>query len=105
MPYVVIVVLSSLSWLLLYVGYSGQFTITPESYPADVRSFGQSLSNVCGRTGAIINSLVLGALLSLGFFEVAISIIACEMIGEGLVAMTIPETKGSDADRHLSFSE
>jgi hypothetical protein len=38
--YIEILCLSSFSWLVMYIGYSGQFTITPESYPANIRNFG-----------------------------------------------------------------
>ena len=57
---------SCIIWSAATLGWAGMYTLTPESYPSDVRSLGNGLCNMWNKLGSIFSSLAIGAVLTAG---------------------------------------
>ena len=62
--FVAVIILSSISWFFLFIGYAGLHTLTPESFFTSVRGLGQGIAGCMSRVGAIFTSFILGSMLN-----------------------------------------
>ena len=79
------------------MGYSALYTITPESFPTEIRNLGSGSANICARVGGVICPIITGIMLSQpNGFEVAISVYAILFFTCGSIAFILRETKNKE---------
>jgi MFS family permease len=99
-----LLILSSVAWFLVFIGYSGKYTITPESYYADIRSKSVAIHSIFGQVGGIITNFVAGTMMYYELFDWLVIMYSACLVISGVVCLFIKETKGLDIDSHLSLS-
>ena len=84
------------------MAYGALWTITPESYPTDIRNTGMGLCSTVSRIGMLIASLLSGVLIdSMGVDRggyVAIVLYSASVFAAGVLSMLLRETKDSNIE-------
>jgi hypothetical protein len=88
----------------VFIGYSGKYTITPESYYADIRSKSTAIHSMIGHLGGIITTFIAGTLMYYDLFLLVVTMYAGVLILAGIAACFVRETRGLDIDSHLNLS-
>ena len=79
------------------MGYSALYTITPESFPTEIRNLGSGLASICARVGGIICPIITGIILSQpNGFKVAVSIYAMLFFICGSTSFMLKETRNKE---------
>lgn len=88
------------------MAYSVQYTITPESFPSEVRNTGVGVCSSANRLGALIAPSVSALLLSMsGGVTLPVVIFSLSLIIAGIVGAFLKETKNQNADTDIDSSE
>jgi putative MFS transporter len=100
--YATIMLSSSGFYFFLLMAYGAQYTITPESYPTDVRNTGLGLCSTINRVAMLIAPLISGSLidqcgLDLGGY-IAIVLYSVSLFVAGGLGMLLKETKGANIE-------
>ena len=79
---------------LIILGYSALYTITPESFPTEIRNVGSGFVNICARIAAITCPIVTSILLGLDHgFELAVFLYAALFILSASAGLMLKETR------------
>lgn len=79
--------------LFSYMGWGAIYTIVPESYETNVRSFGVGWANVMSKLGGVVTPTVTGLMLELSFTMTILFLAVCLML-VGVVSAFMTETRG-----------
>ena len=85
--YTIVAILSCVSWLAVYIGYSTVFTFTSESFPVGVRSFGFAVSKGWEKVATLVISPFIGWILSEGHYSIAVASFALGAVLIGVFAI------------------
>jgi putative MFS transporter len=91
-----VIVVSSLCIALNYMGWSGLFTMLPETYPTEIRSTGAGWVSFNLKVASLITPVITGVLLESAGVVPVVTTFAVLMIASGLVGIAMKETKGSN---------
>lgn len=95
LDYWMIMVTSTLMFFFSLMAYSAQYTITPESYPTEIRSTGMGWCSAMSRIAGVLTPVVVGALFSLEAGREIVLAICVAFFGVGgLLAALLRETRG-----------
>ena len=96
--FAMVVIFSSMTYTCSYMGWAALYTITPESYPTEIRNSAVGWTNAWAKAGGFVSPLFMGLILDLpgGYFIV----LATSAVGFCCVAIAssmLRETKGNSA--------
>jgi putative MFS transporter len=89
-----VIVASSLCISLNYMGWSGLFTMIPETYPTEIRSTGAGWVSFNLKVASLLTPVITGVLLESAGVVPVVFLFAVLMTASGLIAITLKETKG-----------
>ncbi|CAG9324403.1 unnamed protein product [Blepharisma stoltei] len=92
--YDILMVCSVIFYLLTLIAYSVQYAITPEAFPAEVRSSAVGICNCANRLASMISPILAGILLEFTSNDVpAVILFSASLAAAGLSGCFIKETK------------
>mmetsp|Transcript_25473 Transcript_25473/g.44319 ORF Transcript_25473/g.44319 Transcript_25473/m.44319 type:complete len:459 (+) Transcript_25473:2641-4017(+) len=90
-----IVAVSSLCIAFNYMGWSGFYTMTPETYPTEIRSLGSGWIAIILKLASMVSPFITGTMIqSIGVTPVII-LFAVLMCGAGMIGLLMKETRGT----------
>ncbi|OMJ94785.1 hypothetical protein SteCoe_1965 [Stentor coeruleus] len=93
---ILIIVVTSAMNMFVIMGYSAMFTITPESFPIEVRNIGSGFVNGCSRFVSIVCPIITGWLLDQdNGFPIAVILFAALFAVCAISAFPLKETRRS----------
>lgn len=88
---------------MIILGYSALYTITPESFPTEVRNVGSGFANICARIAATSCPIVTSVLLGLNHgFELAVFLYAALFILSASAGLMLKETRTAKVQNLLT---
>jgi MFS family permease len=106
--YATVLTSTFLFYFFSLMAYSVQYTITPESFPSEVRNTGVGVCSSANRLGALIAPSVSALLFSMsGGVFLPVVVYSVSLILAGVVAVFLRETKNANTDSqyHHEFEE
>ena len=95
MDYWMVLGASTLMFFFSLMAYSAQYTITPESYPTEIRSTGMGWCSAMSRLAGVLTPVVVGGLFTLPGGETIVLIICVVFfVAAGGFAIFLRETRG-----------
>ena len=99
--YIVVAIVSCVSWLAVYIGYSTVFTFTSESFHVGVRTFGFAVCKGWEKVATLVFSPFIGYVLAQGHYGLVVASMSLGTVLIGVFALWLPETRGRDTDKGL----
>lgn len=88
--------------LLVIMGYSAVYTITPESFSPDIRNIGVGVPNSASKVACIICPVFTGYMLTQNNgFEISLMVFAGLFGLSGLSALFLKETRVKKSEKNL----
>lgn len=91
-----VIVCTSITTMFSYMGWGALYTIVPESYDTNIRSFGVGWANVMSKLGGVLTPTITGLMLEISFtLTIGFLAICLGLVGVASAFMT--ETRGKKA--------
>lgn len=79
----------------MMMSFAALYTITPESYPTEIRNIGNGWANALARLGGLLAPLTAGPILDLsGGFSICLVLFSLLFGVAGIAGLMLKETKG-----------